>query len=139
MGRAIVISALLVLCSFAFVFVQLWVRRPASASPVRSGAPVLDTREDGTVYAVALQLQKFEKRLADEEKRWLKLEADLAAMRKERDEVKTTLEEVQGELRRVRRQLAERARPTEPTPTPPPANGPDAPVVPVPVPDGDGT
>jgi septal ring factor EnvC (AmiA/AmiB activator) len=139
MGRAIVISALLVLCSFAFVFVQLWVRRPAVAGPLRSPNTVLETREDGSVYAVSLQIEKFEKRLAAEEKRWIQLQTDLEAIRKERDELKTSLEDVQSELRRLRRQVAERRQPTAPAPAPAPGNGPDVPV-PVPVPDPtDGT
>lgn len=130
MGRAITIASVLVLCSFAFVFYQLWIRRPASASPVRGPAQMLETREDGSVYAVSTEIDRFEKRLIEEEKRWVKLEAELQAMRKEREELRKTIEDLQGDVRRLRRQVAERHAPPSQLPTPAPVNPPVTPVTP---------
>ena len=121
MGRAITIASFLVLFSFAFVFYQLWIRRPAGAGTSRGSAPILETREDGSVYAVSLEIDKFEKRLMEDETRWVKLQTELEAMRKEREELKKTIEGLQGDVRRLRRQVNERG------PAPPPANAPDGP------------
>lgn len=136
MGRAITIASFLVLCSFAFVFYQLWIRKPASAAPLRGPAPLLETRGDGSVYEVTLEIERLEKRLVDEEKRSLKLQADLDATRKEREELQKTVEDLRGDLRRLSRQVNQRApTPPEPAPTPPPANGPIGPIAP----EGEGT
>jgi septal ring factor EnvC (AmiA/AmiB activator) len=116
MGKAIAAASILVFLSFAFVFVQLWARRPAGAAPAGRPSPVLDSRDDGSVYALTLDLQRFERRLVEEEKRWVRLQADLDAARKERDEVKASLDSLQAEVRRLRRQLQERPAPPDPDP-----------------------
>lgn len=132
MGRAITIASILVFCSFAFVLYQLWIRRPVSASPTPRGpAPLLESRADGSVYAVSVEIDKLEKRLIDEEKRWVKLETELEAMRKQREELQKSVEELQGEVRRLRRQVNERnTPPAEPRSTLPPTNPPEGPTPP---------
>lgn len=129
MGRAITIASILVFCSFAFVFYQLSIRRPAAAAPsVRGPAPLLEPRADGSIYAVSVDMEKLEKRLMDEEKRWVKLDTELEAMRKDREALQKTIDELQGEVRRLRRQVAERnAAPAEPRSTLPPATAPNGP------------
>jgi septal ring factor EnvC (AmiA/AmiB activator) len=130
MGKAIAAASILVFCSFAFVFVQLWFRRPSVPPQMRGAAPPLENREDGSVYAISIEMDKFERRLMEEEKRWEKLNEDLATMRTEREELKKALEDAQGDIRRLRRQVNERpAPPTRPRPTPPPVVGPETPPV----------
>lgn len=136
MGRAITIASVIVLCSFAFVFYQLWIRRPASASPARGPVPVLETREDGSVYDISTEIEAFEKRLMAEEARWNKLNTELEALRKEREELRKTVEDLQGDVRRLRRQVTERnTPPAQPRPTPTPVTPPVTPVTP----EGEGT
>lgn len=135
MGRAIAIAFFLVLLSIGFVLLQLWTRRPTGATattPPRT-QPMFATRDDGSVYAVSLQLTQFEKRLVEEEERSRKLLQELDAMRKERAELGQQVDQLQGEVQRLRRQVAE---PRE-RPAPPPGNAPaNAPVTPPVSPDG---
>jgi peptidoglycan hydrolase CwlO-like protein len=134
MGRAIAIAFFLVLFSIGFVLLQLWTRRPTgvtAATPPRT-QPMFATRDDGSVYAVSLQLTQFEKRLVEEEERSRKLLQELETLRKERTDLGQEVDQLQGEIQRLRRQVAERDRPA-----PSPANAPgNAPVTPVTPPDG---
>lgn len=142
MGRAIAIAFFLVLLSIGFVLLQLWTRRPSGATastPPRS-QPMFATRDDGSVYAVSLQITQFEKRLVEEEERSRKLLQELATLRKERTDLGQQVDTLQGEVQRLRRQVAEpRERPAPPVATPPgvapvPPVTPDgAPVTPTPV------
>ena len=111
MGRAIIIAGVIVLFSFGFVLVQLR-RRAGGVPPGRAGAPVLITRDDGSVYAVSLRLDRFEQRLVDEEKRSARLTADLDAAREERDRLRKQVTDLEDNRRRWREQS-----------TPPPAGG----------------
>jgi len=133
MGRAIAIAFFLVLLSIGFVLLQLWTRRPTgvtAATPPRT-QPMFATRDDGSVYAVSLQLTQFEKRLVEEEERSRKLLQELETLRKERTDLGQQVDQLEGEIQRLRRQVAERER------TAPPANSPgNAPVTPVTPPDG---
>ena len=134
MGRAIAIAFFLVLLSIGFVLLQLWTRRPTganAATPPRT-QPMFATRDDGSVYAVSLQLTQFEKRLVEEEERSRKLLQELETLRKERTDLGQEVDQLQGEIQRLRRQVAERDRPA-----PPPANAPaNPPVTPVTPPEG---
>jgi hypothetical protein len=142
MGRAIAIAFFLVLFSIGFVLLQLRTRRPSgvtAATPPRT-QPMFATRDDGSVYAVSLQLTQFEKRLVEEEERSRKLLQELATLRKERTDLGEQVDTLQGEVQRLRRQVAEpRERPVPPVATPPgvtpaPPAAPDgAPVIPTPV------
>lgn len=133
MGRAIAIAFFLVLFSIGFVLLQLWSRRPTgvtAATPPRT-QPMFATRDDGSVYAVSLQLTQFEKRLVEEEERSRKLLQELESLRKERTDLGQQVDQLEGEIQRLRRQVAERER------TAPPANAPgNAPVTPATPPDG---
>jgi TolA-binding protein len=135
MGRAIFIAFVLVLLSIGFVLLQLSTRRPTgatAATPPRT-QPMFATRDDGSVYAVSLQLTQFEKRLVEEEERSRKLLQELETIRKERTELGQQVDQLQGEVQRLRRQVAE---PRE-RPAPPAGNTPGpAPVTPVTPPDG---
>lgn len=131
MGRAIAIAFFLVLFSIGFVLLQLWTRRPSgatAATPPRT-QPMFATRDDGSVYAVSLQLTQFEKRLVEEEERSRKLLQELETLRKERAGLGDQVDQLQGELQRLRRQVAERDRPAPPV-TPAPGTAPAAPVTP---------
>lgn len=75
------------------------------------------TRDDGSVYAVSLQLTQFEQRLVEEEERSRKLLEEVDAVRKEREALTKDVAQLQEELRRLRRQV------TQPV-TRPPANAP---------------
>jgi hypothetical protein len=132
MGRAIAIAFLGVVLSIAFVLLQLSTRRSAAApAPVRR-QPMFETRDDGSVYAVSLQLTQFEKRLMEEEERSRKLLDELEGMRKERDDLGKEVQGLQEEVRRLRRQVTESREAPAPAPTPAnaPANGPATPVIP---------
>lgn len=133
MGRAIVVAAILVLCSYSFVLWQLTRSRPRSSKPESGPAPVLDTRLDGSVYALNLDIEKLERRLAKEEERTGKLMGDLGALREERDALQQQVEDLESDLRRLRRQVNEREAPAQ---NAPPANAPagNTPPAPVPVP-----
>lgn len=131
MGRAIAIAFLIVLLSIGFVLLQLWTRRPTgvtASTPPRT-QPMFATRDDGSVYAVSLQLTQFEKRLVEEEERSRKLLQELEVIRKERTELGQQVDQLQGEIQRLRRQLAERERPAPP-PAAPPGDTPATPVTP---------
>lgn len=83
------------------------------------------TRDDGSVYAVSLQLTQFEQRLVEEEERSRKLLQEVDTVRKEREELAKHVEQLQEELRRLKRQVAQPI-------APPPSDSPEAP----PSPDG---
>ena len=125
MRKAIAILSFVVLCSFSFVALSLAARRPARVG-VPSGPPaILQTQPDGSVYAVSLQLSKFERRLMEEEKLSERLQNELNAVRQSRDDLADQVDELLGELRRLKRQVAESQRPApHPVPTPAPANSP---------------
>jgi hypothetical protein len=127
MGRAISIASAVVFCSFAFVLFQLWIRRPASVAVPRGPVPLLESREDGAVYAVSVQMDKFEKRLIDEEKRWGRLQTQLDAIQKDHEDLQKSVDDLEGEVRRLRRQVERNAAPTQPRSTLPPANAPNGP------------
>lgn len=111
MGRAIAFFAFLVLCGFAFVTAHLLLRRPATSSGAPAGpAPVLLHRDDGSLYAVSLQLERLERRLMDEERVSLRLESELSAVRSERAALADQVEALQAEIRRLRRQVADLER-----------------------------
>jgi hypothetical protein len=129
MGRAIGIVFLIVVCSFAFVLLQLRQRRPAGASTQPGPAPVLDIRDDGSVYALRLELDRFEQRLVAGEEQSRKLLTEVEALRQEREGLLARIDDMQGEIRRLRRQVS--PRPAQPAPQPPnapPANGPATPL-----------
>jgi hypothetical protein len=127
MGKAIAVMTMIVMCSFAFVVLHLTLRKPAGASNLRGPGPLLEVREDGSIAAVDVQMSLFEQRLIDAEKRSLKLEQELEAARKDREELETRVTELQGEVRRLRRPtVPPRPRPDEPeiAPESPTANAP---------------
>jgi len=136
--RAIGLAFVLMLCGVAFVGLSLLRRQPARAGTSPGPASPLMTTPDGSLYAVSLRIAKFERRLMEEEKRSERLQTDLAEVRKDRDALAGQVEMLQGEVRRLRRQLAESQRPPAPTPAPAnvPANVPSVvpPVTPAPVP-----
>ena len=145
MGRAILVASVVVVCSFTFVLLQLWSRKRPVAT-TRGPVPILETRENGDIVSVDIKLALFERRLRAEEQRWIKLTADMDAMRKERDELRAEVERLQSDVTRLRRQVnarpqpAERPRPVVPppdtstvpdptvTPTPPTTTTPPVPV-----------
>jgi septal ring factor EnvC (AmiA/AmiB activator) len=133
MGRAIVVSAIIVLACYCFVLVQLASSRPRGSRAEAGPSPVLEARRDGSVSALNLDIQRLERRLAKEEERSGKLAADLTAVRDERADLEKQIADLESDLRRLRRQVNERpAAPAPPAANAPAANGP-APV-PVPVP-----
>ena len=117
MGRAIAVAFLLVVFSIGCVLLQLWTRRSTAPPPSARRQPLFVTRDDGSVYAVSLQLTQFEQRLVEEEERSRKLLQEVDAVRKEREALTKDVEQLQEELRRLRRQVAQPV-------TPPPANAP---------------
>lgn len=122
MGRAIAIAFILVVFSFGFVLLQLWNRRSTSPPPSARRQPMFVTRDDGSVYAVSLQLTQFEQRLVEEEERSRKLLEEVSTVRKEREELTKTVELLQEELRRLRRQVTQ---PAAPAPGIPPQGDPN--------------
>ena len=145
MGRAILVASIVVVCSFTFVLLQLWSRKRPGVT-TRGPVPILETRENGDIVSVDIKLALFERRLRAEEQRWIKLAADMDAMRTERDKLRAEVERLQSDVSRLRRQVnarpqpAERPRPVVPapdtstvpdpavTPTPPPTTTPPVPV-----------
>jgi len=135
-GKLIAGMTVVVLCSFAFVLLHLTLRRPAGASTVRGPAPVLETRDDGSVVALDVQLSVFEQRLMEAEKRSEELGRELQEARKERGDLEQKVESLQSEVRKLRRQAAgphlppgAEEQPSEPPPADPgqpqpPGNGP---------------
>lgn len=119
MGRAIGIAFLLVVFSVGFVLLRLGTRRSTSAPAPPRRQQMFVTRDDGSVYAVSLQLTQFEQRLMEEEERSRKLQEQLEALRKERDAMGKSMEQLQEELRRLRRQVTQPA--PRPAPSEPPA------------------
>ncbi|HEU4752287.1 MAG TPA: hypothetical protein VFU47_04190 [Armatimonadota bacterium] len=141
MGKAIGVALLFVVLAFGFVLFQLSQQAPRDRRPSARPGPVLEMREDGSVYAVSLQLSQFERRLMEEEKRSEQLLTELETMRGERVKLEQRLGEVQEDLRKLRRQLAE--RPAAPVPAPngpasvvPAPNGPGAGPAPITTPEG---
>jgi septal ring factor EnvC (AmiA/AmiB activator) len=142
MGRAIKVVFVLLLCSIAFVALHLKLKRPADAAAAPGRASLLDSRADGSVYAITLEFEKFDRRLMEEEKRSEKLQNDLTALRKDREDLENEVGDLQDEIRRLRRQVASTDRPpaanspaAKPPVTPaPPGNGPAAPAPPQPGP-----
>lgn len=123
MGRAIAVAFLLVVFSIGFVLLQLWTRRSATPPPSARRQPMFVTRDDGSVYAVSLQLTQFEQRLVEEEERSRKLLQEVDAVRKEREALTKDVAQLQEELRRLRRQVTQPA-------APPPSNAPAEPTNP---------
>jgi small-conductance mechanosensitive channel len=123
MGRAIAVAFLLVVFSIGFVLLQLWTRRSATPPPSARRQPMFVTRDDGSVYAVSLQLTQFEQRLVEEEERSRKLLQEVDAVRKEREALTKDVAQLQEELRRLRRQVTQPA-------APPPSNAPAEPANP---------
>jgi septal ring factor EnvC (AmiA/AmiB activator) len=125
MGRLIAVLSLVVVCSFTFVILHLWLRRPAQAGPPPGTPPLLEVREDGSIYAVSIQLEQFERRLMEEEQRTIDLRAKLDVEQEERAAVTQQVEELQGAIRQLRREL-ERATvppPVDPSVPPTPESG----------------
>src|SRR5438874_2558452 len=104
MGRAIAVLSMIVLCSFAFVLLHLTLRKPARAAGLRGPAPVLETREDGSVSSVDIQLSIFEQRLMDAERRSERLATELQQEKKDRQQMEDQVAGLQAELKRLRRQ-----------------------------------
>lgn len=134
MGRAIGIAFLVVVLAYGFVFFQL-TRRRASEPASLTGAPVLITRDDGSIYSVGLRLERMEQRLMDEENRSLRLTQEVRDLEQQRDTLRTQVGELQEDLRRIKEQSA---------PLPPPEGGtpggePLVPGTPVPPTGGEGT
>lgn len=132
MRRAILILTLVVIGSFGFVLLHLRFRAEAGVpTGGPSGAPLLGTREDGTVYAVSLQISRLERRLMEEEKRSAALQEAIEALKRERDALREEVDALQGQVRTLRRQLAPKPEtppsqlpPASPPPTPAPAPSP---------------
>lgn len=120
MVRAIIVLAIVVVCSFAFVLLQLLMRAPAAASPVAPSSPILRATEDGSVVSVDLMIQRLEKRVQDGEQRSAGLRKDLDDSRSEREALRQKVTGLEGEVRRLRRQLDEASQP----PAVPDANAP---------------
>ena len=127
MGRVIAFFAILALCGFAFVFAHLLLRRPTPGQPrpVEAG-PVLVNQADGSVYAIGLKIDGFERRLIEEEERSQALESKLSTMRDEREALKQQVTDLVGEVRRLRKQVNEKPKPVIPPPdaSTPPTSGP---------------
>lgn len=130
MGRAIIIAALVVLCSFGFVLVQLARNRPRGAMSSGPGQ-ILQTREDGSVYAVSVQLRRFEQRLFSAEERSQKLAAEVEALRKERDGLSKQVQNLAEEVQQLRKDVD--TKPAPPAVTPGNAPVLNGPVTPAPV------
>jgi septal ring factor EnvC (AmiA/AmiB activator) len=120
MVRAIIVLTIVVVCSFAFVLLQLLMRAPAAASPNTPAAPMLRGTEDGAVISVDLQLQRLEKRVQVSEEESASLRKELDDSRIESEALRQKVAGLESDLRRLRRQLDDASQP----PTQPPANAP---------------
>jgi len=133
MGKAIAILTVVVACSITFVLVQLALRRPADAAmPAPGPAPLLETRPDGSVYAVSLRIQRLEERLIEEEERSGRLVGQVETLRRERERLGEQVTRLQLELAQIRLRLTTipQAGPNpadEDTPAPPAAEQPSGP------------
>lgn len=124
MLRAIIVVFFIVVLAFAFVVLQFVPHRGTRSVAAPSGpAPLLETRDDGSVYAVGLEMDQLERRIVENEERSRKLAQDLAAAQKERDDLATEVDDLRNQVASLRRQVNQRPAPA-PRPTPP-ANGPD--------------
>ena len=124
MLRAIIVVFFIVVLAFAFVVLQFLPHRGTRAAAGPSGpAPLLETRDDGSVYAVSLEMEQLERRIVENEERSRKLAQDLAAAQKERDDLANEVDDLRNQVSSLRRQVNQRPAPT-PRPTPP-TNGPD--------------
>lgn len=138
MGKAIAGLSVIVLFSFAFVLLHLSLRRPAGTAPSRGPAPRLVTREDGSVYAVDLQLSVSQQRLTEAEQRSQQLAEDLEQEKRQREELEQRIAQLQAEVRRLRQRPPQPApAPVEPEPSELPPDTPpvEPPVTPPPVPE----
>lgn len=125
MLRAIIVAFFIVVVCFAFVVLQFMPRHGSRAGTASTGpAPLLETREDGSVYAVSLEMTQLERRLLDDEERSRKLQQELAATRKQRDDLEARIDELQDQIETLRRQVNQ--RPTAPPRPVLPANIPPA-------------
>ena len=125
MGKAIIVLSVVVLFCFAFVLAQLsWGEGPGGDGEALA-APLLESREDGSVYSVGLRVRGIEDRVLDEEKRSQKLRAELDLARKDNRELRGQIEMLVGEIRDLRRDLDEKTRiPMEPSTLPSDGNSP---------------
>jgi hypothetical protein len=130
MLRAIIVVFFIVVLAFAFVVLQFMPHRGARAAAPVGPAPLLETREDGSVYAVSLELDQLERRLMENEERSRRLNQDLAVAKKERDDLQSQVEDLQGEVDSLRRQMSQRPAPA---PRPAPVTNAPAPVTPGPI------
>jgi septal ring factor EnvC (AmiA/AmiB activator) len=120
MVRAIFVLAIVVVCSFGFVLLQLLMRAPAAASPNGPVTPLLRATEEGDVVSVDLLIQRLEKRVQDGEERSAALRKDLDDSRAESTTLREKVTGLESEVRRFRRQLEEASQP----PKTPDANAP---------------
>jgi septal ring factor EnvC (AmiA/AmiB activator) len=127
MGKAIAFVSFVLVCSIVFVMLQLWRQSPrASEAAPASGPPVLQTLDDGSLYSVGLKLERFERRLMEEEQRSQQLLDELNQARQDRTDLSARVEELQGEIRRLRRELAAGAGAGNAPANTPPGNTPSA-------------
>jgi septal ring factor EnvC (AmiA/AmiB activator) len=122
MGKAIAVALAAVVLAFGFVLVQLLKQPPRDGQGAPRPGPVLEVREDGTLYSVNLQISQFERRLIDAEKRSEQLQAEVDTLRAERAQMEERLGQMHDEVRRLRRQVTERPAPPAPQPQPGPGS-----------------
>jgi septal ring factor EnvC (AmiA/AmiB activator) len=121
MGKAIAVALAAVVLAFGFVLLQLLRQPPRERQVSPRPGPVLEVREDGSLYSVNLQIDQFERRLMAAEERSEQLQAEVETLRTERAQMEERLGQMQDEVRRLRRQVAE--RPAPPAPQPQPGSG----------------
>lgn len=132
MGRAILIVSLIVVCSFIFVALQLRSRMPAGAVPSAGPTPVLETREDGSIYSVGLRIERLEQRLVESEKRTVELEQALTDARGDRAGLQQQVKDLEGRVEKLKQDLEKVSSPPDTSPANVPSTLPGPGTVPVP-------
>jgi septal ring factor EnvC (AmiA/AmiB activator) len=139
--RAIVVSSIVALIAFLSVTTIAWLRRPrapVTRAAERAPAPLSFNDEDGSVYDLRLRMDELrsglEQRLLESEQRRQQLQKQVEALLIEQEAMAKQMGEMDRELSRIRRRVAEQAPPqkapaqkTPSTTSPLPAGGTAAP------------
>ena len=121
MGKAILFFSVLVLVGVLFVISQLYTSRRSGATVGRGRPSPVSFRDDGTVYSMDLRLAQLMDRVERADRRSVRLQEALDGLQKEKVGITSQLQDLQGEVRRLRQKVVE-LTPVAPAPVLPGSN-----------------